>query len=145
MAREALTHTKTKIVCEGGRSITTIKETTLETEDDPINLATLGEFDTLDDDDDEDEPRVVPRAGHMVLYTLSPVDVIYIDRLRSERSPHANRAEAGQVYPMMIVRVWGETPESAVNGQVFLDGDDVLWVTSRTQGHDFGQFSYPED
>lgn len=44
-----------------------------------------------------------------------------------------NRAEAGQVYPMLIVRVWGNDDVSSVQGQVFLDGNDVFWATSRSQ------------
>lgn len=45
----------------------------------------------------------------------------------------------GDKYPMMITRVWGDpepgkpssaTPDTQVNGQVFLDGNDTIWVTS---------------
>lgn len=48
-------------------------------------------------------------------------------------------ASRGDKYPMMITRVWGDpepgkpssaTPETNVNGQVFLDGNDTIWVTS---------------
>jgi hypothetical protein len=54
-----------------------------------------------------------------------------------------NEAQEGQMYPMLITRVWGDTPESAVNGQVFLDGNDVFWATSRTVGDQVGQFTWP--
>jgi len=40
----------------------------------------------------------------------------------------------------VITRVWGQTEGSAVNGQVLLDGDDTLWVTSVTQGPDARQW-----
>lgn len=45
-----------------------------------------------------------------------------------------NAVETGQTYPMVIVRCWGTTEESSVNGQVLLDGSDALWVTSVSQG-----------
>jgi len=44
-----------------------------------------------------------------------------------------NAARAGDVCPMLIVRVWGNDDVSAVQGQVFLDGNDTFWATSRTQ------------
>lgn len=54
-----------------------------------------------------------------------------------------NNAEAGQVYPMVICRIWGSTPESAVNGQVLLDGNDTFWATSTTCGDGEGQWQWP--
>ena len=54
-----------------------------------------------------------------------------------------NDVKEGDVFPMLIVRVWGPTAESAVNGQVFLDGNDVFWATSRTVGTQPGTFSWP--
>jgi hypothetical protein len=44
---------------------------------------------------------------------------------------------------MLIVRVWGPSAESAVNGQVFLDSNDVFWATSRRVGDQPGTFSWP--
>lgn len=44
-----------------------------------------------------------------------------------------NIAREGDHYPMIVVRVWdNEFGEGVpgVNGQVFLDGNDQLWVTS---------------
>jgi hypothetical protein len=39
------------------------------------------------------------------------------------------------VYPLVITRVWSDNPAetTCVNGQVLLDGNDNLWVTSRSQ------------
>lgn len=54
-----------------------------------------------------------------------------------------NEVREGDVFPMMIVKVWGETSTSAVNGQVFLDGNDVFWATSRAAGDGPGTFSWP--
>ena len=54
-----------------------------------------------------------------------------------------NDVHEGDVFPMLIVRTWGSTATSAVNGQVFLDGNDVFWATSRTVGDQPGTFSWP--
>lgn len=54
-----------------------------------------------------------------------------------------NDAKEGDVFPMLITKVWGDTPTSAVNGQAFLDGNDVLWVTSAAVGEGPRTFSWP--
>ena len=50
-----------------------------------------------------------------------------------------NEAFEGQILPMVITGIWGDT---CVNGQVFLDGNDTLWVTSVQQGSDPGNWNY---
>lgn len=114
----------------------------------------------------------IPSIGRIVHYKLSASDVELImrrrttgmsiaERLKVNASPDlggsipvvawpagaqahiGNNVYEGDVFPMLIVRVWGSTPESAVNGQVFLDGNDVFWATSRTVGEQNGQFSWP--
>lgn len=50
-----------------------------------------------------------------------------------------NTAEKGQIFPMVIVGIHGD---ACVNGQVFLDGNDQLWVTSVVQGNDPGNWNY---
>lgn len=98
---------------------------------------------------------MIPTIGRFVHYTLSERDAEAVNRRREDwRADQAenataigfqahvgNRAEAGQVYPMLIVRIWGV--ESLVNGQVFLDGNDILWVTSRNVGEGPGFFAWP--
>lgn len=94
----------------------------------------------------------------VVEYTLSLQDADAINRRRAgaNRSMAAHReadngaqvhvgnnASAGDVFPMVITRVFGDTPESAVNGQVFLDGNDVLWVTSVCLGTGERTFAWP--
>jgi hypothetical protein len=54
-----------------------------------------------------------------------------------------NDVAEGDTFPMLIVRVWGPSADSAVNGQVFLDSNDVFWATSRTVGDQPGTFSWP--
>lgn len=102
----------------------------------------------------------IPTIGSIVHYTLSEDDAKRINKRRDDAiaTAHANklhpeetgkqvhignRATAGEVYPMLIVRVWGDSPESAVNGQVLLDGNDTLWVTSVTAGEGGRRFSWP--
>ena len=85
----------------------------------------------------------IPSLGRIVQYTLNAIDVARINELRKQREVIGNQVEEGQVYPMLIVRVWGDTPTSSVNGQVFLDADDTLWVTSRSVGEGSGHFAWP--
>lgn len=54
-----------------------------------------------------------------------------------------NDVKEGDVFPMLIVRVWGPTATSSVNGQVFLDGNDVFWALSRSVGTLPGTWSWP--
>lgn len=103
---------------------------------------------------------VVPTIGRLVHYTLDAYDADAVNRRRAHGVTHlaAHRADpdgsqlhvgngvsAGDVVPMMIVRVWGTDPTSSVNGQVFLDGNDVYWVTSVTAGEGEHHFAYIED
>ena len=54
-----------------------------------------------------------------------------------------NVATEGDTFPMLVTKVWGDNPSSAVNGQAFLDGNDVLWVTSVCVGSGPRTFSWP--
>lgn len=99
-----------------------------------------------------------PSLGRTVLYTLTDHDAQQINQRRADSADatthgHArvglkihvgNGASPGQVYPMTIVRVWGDQPDSAVNGQVMLDGNDVHWATSVTMGDGPGHWSWPQ-
>jgi len=107
----------------------------------------------------------IPTIGRVVLYTLSAQDVDQIMRRRTTRSSIAarqatvahgvkawpdgaqahlgNDVKEGDVFPMLIVRVWGTDPTSSVNGQVFLDGSDILWTTSRSVGTQPGTWVWP--
>jgi hypothetical protein len=91
---------------------------------------------------------MIPTIGRTVLYVLKDSDVDAINRRRTNGSSIAdrikedkwplgaqahigNQVEAGQIYPMIITRVWSPGEEaSMVQGQVFLDGNDALWTTS---------------
>jgi hypothetical protein len=67
----------------------------------------------------------MPDVGKIVRYILTEPDAAKVNK-RRERSG-GELVEAGQVLPMMIVRVQSET---AVDGKVLLDGDDSLWLTN---------------
>lgn len=80
---------------------------------------------------------MIPTPGRIVLYTLTEWDVQAIGTQRSRGAgPYfkGNPVSEGDVFPLQITRVWAETEGGSVNGQVLLDGNDVLWVTSRTEG-----------
>jgi hypothetical protein len=101
------------------------------------------------------ETAVKPSIGRIVHYTLSEQDAEAINRLhggpdhrRDNTHGHVgNSVRAGDVFPLVITRVWASaeqvTEHTAVNGQVLLDGNDTLWVTSVSQGEGPRQWFVP--
>ena len=100
----------------------------------------------------------VPTIGRIVHYTLSKQDADEINRRRKDAKLHraehieassgvqvhvGNDVREGDVYPLIITRVWGSTPESAINGQVALDGNDLFWVSSAAVGTGPHTFAWP--
>ncbi|MDA8440475.1 MAG: hypothetical protein M0Z51_16675 [Propionibacterium sp.] len=97
-----------------------------------------------------------PSIGRIVHYTLTEQDADAVNSRRSDSGRHAaehrenangvqvhtgNPTAAGDVFPMLITRVWpGET---LVQGQVFLDGNDALWVTSVSEGTGPRTYAWP--
>lgn len=103
---------------------------------------------------------MIPSIGRTVHFKLADYDVKEIERRRADARASrisadktgaqvhvGNPTSAGDVYPMLITRVWAPpeqvTETTAVQGQVFLDGNDVLWVTSVQQGDGEHQWSAP--
>jgi hypothetical protein len=95
-----------------------------------------------------------PSIGRIVHYTLSEHDVTVINLRRgaSQILPETpggqivlagNGVHEGEVYPLIITRIWGSIPGSAVNGQVLLDGNDTLWVTSVAEGKGPCRWAWP--
>lgn len=80
-------------------------------------------------------------VGDVVLYRLAHHDVTRgAERRTTGTSPRSgNPLAAGEQYPMLIVRTWDST-HASVQGQVFVDGDYTLWVTSVKQGDEEGQW-----
>ncbi len=113
-------------------------------------------------------------TGRTVLYTLTDDDATKINRRRTSGSDIAarmktsveanghnprifgwpegaqahigNSASAGDVVPLVVVKVWlNEFGQDipGVNGQAFLDGNDALWVTSAREGTEPGTWAWP--
>lgn len=98
-------------------------------------------------------------VGEMVLYTLNEHDAEAINARRrdfqafqrSHAHPHeagqpgasghqahvGNEAHRGDEFPALIVREF-TAGSSVVNLQVFLDGNDVYWATSRGEAEEPG-------
>jgi hypothetical protein len=91
---------------------------------------------------------VIPSIGRIVLYKLNSDDVSVIRTFRSDISGKVgNSVSAGDIFPMIITKVFDNKPttKSSVNGQVFLDGNDNLWVVSVLQGHKEREWHDPRD
>lgn len=83
-----------------------------------------------------------PSIGQIVVYVLSSDDADAINRRRDGSQVHVgNEVSAGDHYPMVITRVWAY---DGVNGQVFLDGNDLYWTTSVAEGEDELTWHWPE-
>ncbi|MFE3081824.1 hypothetical protein [Nocardia tengchongensis] len=78
-----------------------------------------------------------PSIGRVVHYTLTADDAKAIN---ADLARNGNRVAEGDIFPAMIVRVFQH--ESA-NLQVFLDGDDSFWATSRTLSDGAGHWNWP--
>lgn len=91
----------------------------------------------------------IPSIGRIVHYTLTAYDAQEINRRRADARSHmpehieassgvqvhvGNDVREGEVYPLIITRTWGTGETAAFNGQVLLDGNDCLWVTSTSIG-----------
>lgn len=86
-----------------------------------------------------------PTIGRIVHYTLAEEDADAINRRRTRQARPAgpgneswqghvgNHVRAGDTYPAMVVRVFDPSVTTA-NLQVFLDGNDSFWATSRVEG-----------
>ena len=94
-------------------------------------------------------------TGRIVHYKLSAQDATEINRRRVPRRPDSdegaqfhvgNTAREGDMLPLLVCRVWEPVGgvSAGVNGQVFLDGNDSLWVTSRKEGTEPGQWQWPK-
>lgn len=104
-------------------------------------------------------PSQTPAIGRIVHYRLSEEAAQQINRRRTDgasilarmretppswpagsQAHIGNEAEAGQTFPMVLVKVWSD---AKVNGQVLLDGNDVYWATSVSEGVGVGEYSWP--
>lgn len=98
--------------------------------------------------------KIPPTVGRIVLYRVSATDAETINQRRADAKAHmhrhrtdatgvvvhvGNEVTAGEIYPAMIVRVWGY---EMVNLKVELDGSDAYWATSRHIGDEPGQWRW---
>lgn len=91
--------------------------------------------------------------GATLYYALSHADASAINHRRlynAKRTEHGhvvgmhhvgNTAFVGALCPMVVVKV--NDQHGSVNGQVLLDGNDVLWVTDVQHGTGAGQYQIP--
>jgi hypothetical protein len=104
--------------------------------------------------------QVAPALGQRVEYTLDTADATAInvrrdDHLAFQAGHHhepgpatghqahiGNHAAAGDVYPAIVVRTFDPAVTTA-NLQVFLDGNDTYWATSRPEGEGPGTWREP--
>ncbi len=98
---------------------------------------------------------MIPSIGRIVHYRLTESEVLDITRRRDHgrgsRSASktksgamvhtGNPVVAGELVPLIITKAG---PETLVNGQVTLDGNDSLWVTCASEGHNHGEWEWPE-
>lgn len=88
----------------------------------------------------------IPSMGRIVYYKLSEADADEIYQRRVAKGFKGNTTAHGQVFAAMVVNTAGTSPDSSVNLQVFLDGDDSFWAQSRKVARgrdDEGYFTWP--
>ena len=73
------------------------------------------------------------QLGRIVAYRLRNLEV---ERANELKGVHHSIGK-GDVAPMLITRDWGN---GMVNGTVFLDGEETLWVISAQRGDALGQY-----
>lgn len=101
---------------------------------------------------------MIPTIGRIVHYRLGEHGAAQINKRREDAYKHigehreksdgsvvhaGNAVRAGDVYPLIITRTWGESEGSLVNGQLLLDGNDSFWVTSAAEGDGEGNWFVP--
>jgi hypothetical protein len=95
---------------------------------------------------------MIPSVGRIVHIRLSAECARSINERRHDAyhsgivsTSQGNDARENDIYPLLITKIWsGEPKEStAVNGQIFLDGNDSFWATSVQQGDGPGKWFEP--
>lgn len=107
-----------------------------------------------------------PTVGRIVLYKLTAEDAEHINSsrtthrdvvLRREKNtrdvvhwPFGAQAHIGNLHsegmllPAIVVNASPSTEPGVINLQVFLDGNDVMWITRVTEGNQDGQYRWPD-
>jgi hypothetical protein len=88
-------------------------------------------------------PQQTPAPGRIVHYRLTATDVAAINVRRANGTDVGNSVQEGQHPPAIVTAFWpnefGDQP--GINAQVFLDGNDSLWVTSKKEGDSNGEWT----
>lgn len=95
-----------------------------------------------------------PVIGMIVRYKLDGSQANQINKRRGDfiaAAPQSsglaahvgNAVQEEDIFPAMIVRVWGTEIHSSVNLQVFLDGNDTFWATSVNHARQSSQYHDP--
>lgn len=88
------------------------------------------------------QPVQAPTIGRFVHYTLDAEDAERINDYRDDfDTALGNTAHPGDTFPLLVTRVFES--DGPINGQVFLDGNDSLWVTSVHAGEGEGTWAWP--
>lgn len=92
-------------------------------------------------------PAQVVSIGRSVHYQLSDHDINRI-RHRISRQTRMDLQgcihHLGDVVPLIVTAVNVDEEPAMVNGQAFLDGNEVLWVTAAPEGDGPGTWSWPK-
>ena len=103
------------------------------------------------------EQHLVVTPGRVVTYRLSEADAEAINRRREHARAHieehrensngvqihsGNPVQMDREFPMIVVALM--PPSRTVNGQVFLDGNDTLWVQMVPNGNGPGCWRWPD-
>jgi hypothetical protein len=84
-----------------------------------------------------------PTIGRIVIFTVTALQAKEINCRRT--IGNENEVYAGYKFPMIVTAIFQSSTN--VNGQVFLDGNDVLWVqhvTEMKEGEDpEGKWCWP--
>ncbi|MCI3277639.1 hypothetical protein [Streptomyces cylindrosporus] len=85
----------------------------------------------------------VPQIGQRVFYRLDDGAIRAIHRQRLTAHVRGGPVRAGDVFPALIVRVHGSTPDAPCSLQVFLDGPDTYWAQHVICGAQAGTWAWP--
>lgn len=91
--------------------------------------------------------------GMRVLYVMDDGDVQAVNAQRSVSKNIFRGTDPvrKQMLPMVVTKIWGSPDDKmcTVNGQVFMDGNDTLWVSGRmrraSEQQEAGYFVVPGD
>jgi len=79
---------------------------------------------------------MLPTIGRVVIYNTTKEE--------QKRMEDASNCNVQEKLPAIVVAVWGDTEEAAINLNVQNDGEGSFWVTSALKGEEAGQWNWPE-